>query len=415
MTNNRIVSQQLLQQLPNADLHLHLDGSMRMSTLIALAKQQTISLPSYSTAGLRDTVFKQRYRNLSEYLQGFAYTCAVLRHPHALQQVAYELAQDCLAEGVYYLEVRLAPQLHMQAGFSIAHVLQAVQQGLQQAASQHNSSKAVQLQTAPPFHFGILVCAMRMFHAGFGPYYRHLLATTSHLHTQQIYSHASLDLVKQSVMARDRLGVCVVGLDLAGLEPGHPAKHHHQAYQFAHAAGLYTTVHAGEVADVANIKHAIYHLRSHRLGHATYLYGTTKPKRQPATPHTTPPNNLRALLQRQQIPVEVCISSNIQTLPALRTVYDHPIQHMLRDDLAITICTDNRLVSHTCVTNELQQVCSAFRLTLQQLRSLVLRGFESSFFPGTRYQKRHYIKQVTRYCDYIFAMAATTSPCTSKP
>ncbi|MEM7589900.1 MAG: adenosine deaminase family protein, partial [Myxococcota bacterium] len=177
MTKNRVFSRQLIQCLPKTDLHVHLDGSVRMSTLIELAKKQSISLPSYTVEGLCKTVFKRQYRHLSDYLKGFAYTCAVLRDPQTLQQVSYELAQDCLAEGVCYVEVRLAPQLHMQSGLSVARVLQAVHEGLRQAAREHETSESVQLHQAPVFRFGILVCAMRMFRPGFGPYYRHVLAT----------------------------------------------------------------------------------------------------------------------------------------------------------------------------------------------------------------------------------------------
>ncbi|MEM7589867.1 MAG: adenosine deaminase family protein, partial [Myxococcota bacterium] len=199
-------------------------------------------------------------------------------------------------------------------------------------------------------------------------------------------------LAQQAVMARDRLGIPVVGLDLAGLESGYPAKHHQAAYVFARSAGLRATVHAGEAVGVASIEQAVYRLQSHRLGHATHLYA---PELQPAT------SGLHHLLKRRQVPLEVCVSSNVQTLSWVRAVQDHPVQHMLRDGLAVTVCTDNRLISRTCVTNELFQICTAFRLTWKQLRNLILCGFYSSFFPGTCYQKRLYIQQVSSWYDRL--------------
>lgn len=403
MTTTTALSRRLIQRLPKTDLHVHLDGSMRMNTLIELAKKQAVSLPSYTVEGLCHTVFKKKYRNLSDYLQGFAYTCAVLRDAQTLQRVAYELAQDCLAEGVCYLEVRLAPQLHVRSGLSIARVLQAVNTGLQQAAQEHAASESVQLHRAPMFRFGILVCAMRMFHAGFGPYYRHVLATARGQAAKQIYVQASLQLVRQAVIARDRLGIPIVGLDLAGLESGYPAKHHHEAYTFARSAGLRVTVHAGEAFGVASIEQALYRLQSHRIGHATHLYRPDDWQHSVVNTlsDAMAPSGLRSALRRQQVPLEVCVSSNVQTLSWVRGVQDHPVQHMLRDGLAVTVCTDNRLISHTCVTDELFHICKTFRLTLRQLRDLVLCGFSGSFFPDTCYQKRLYIQQVASWCDRL--------------
>ena len=106
----------LITALPKTDLHLHLDGSMRESTLIELAGQQGVVLPSTTVEGLNELVFKPSYANLGEYLQGFAYTGAVLQDAESLQRAAYELAEDNIAEGVRYIEVRFAPQLHMHHG-----------------------------------------------------------------------------------------------------------------------------------------------------------------------------------------------------------------------------------------------------------------------------------------------------------
>ena len=107
-----------LSAVPKTDLHVHLDGSLRETTLIDLARERAVSLPSQTVEGLNALVFKERYADLAEYLAGFAYTTAVLQDEDALEQVAYELAQDNLAEGVRYVEVRFAPQLHMHAGLS---------------------------------------------------------------------------------------------------------------------------------------------------------------------------------------------------------------------------------------------------------------------------------------------------------
>jgi adenosine deaminase len=103
------IPDEFLAKIPKTDLHLHLDGSLRIPTLIELARLKSIELPSYTEEGLKKLVFKPSYANLDEYLKGFAYTCAVLQDEEALQQVAYELAYDNWNEGVRYFEVRFAP------------------------------------------------------------------------------------------------------------------------------------------------------------------------------------------------------------------------------------------------------------------------------------------------------------------
>ena len=123
-------SETFLRALPKSDLHCHLDGSLRLSTLIELARERDIQLPSETPEGLKELVFKESYRDLPDYLHGFAYTCAVLIDAEALERVAYELGQDCLAEGVRYLEVRFAPQLHVRPGFNLEQVVCAVDRGL---------------------------------------------------------------------------------------------------------------------------------------------------------------------------------------------------------------------------------------------------------------------------------------------
>ena len=156
-------SRELLRALPKSDLHCHLDGSLRLDTLIELARERKVQLPSETPEGLHELVFKAQYRDLPDYLHGFAYTCAVLDEAEALERVAYEIGQDCLAEGVRYLELRFAPQLHVRPGvLDVAQVLQAVDRGLDRVRREHEQSEAVKLHDEPPFRYGLIACALRM-------------------------------------------------------------------------------------------------------------------------------------------------------------------------------------------------------------------------------------------------------------
>jgi adenosine deaminase len=395
------LSEQLLRRLPKTDLHVHLDGSLRIETLIELARERGVELPSSSPEGLRQLVFKDQYRDLTEYLQGFAYTCAVLTDAEALERGAYELGEDCLAEGVRYVEVRFAPQLHVRPGFDVAAVIAAVDRGLERVRREHGQSDAVRMRGEPAFNYGIITCALRLFRPGFSPYYRNLFDVLDRFPATEVFGIGSLALARSVVDARERLGLPIVGFDLAGAEAGHPASDHVEAYQFAHQHFLKKTVHAGEAYGPESIFQAITKLHADRIGHGTHIYSANLVQTD-----EDPERYVRQLVEYvsdRRITLEVCITSNLQTMPELRRAEDHPFGRMVRDKLSVTVCTDNRLVSNTSVTEELARACAAFDLGPRQLRNVIIYGFKRSFFPGSYREKRAYVRQVIDFYDRVMA------------
>jgi adenosine deaminase len=388
----------LLQALPKTDLHCHLDGSLRLPTLIELASERKITLPSQTPEGLRELVFKDSYRDLPDYLQGFAYTSSVLRDEESLERAAFELGEDCLAEGVRYLEVRFAPQLHLRPGMSIAQVLRAVDRGLDRVRREHARSDAVKVRGEPPFRYGMIACALRMFTSGFASYFDDLMRVLRGWPVKQVYGVASLSLARAIVEARDRLSLPVVAFDLAGAEAGHPASDHVKAYNYAHLNFLKKTVHAGEAFGPQSIFQAITKLHADRLGHGTHLFSADQVDVE------DPQRYVRMLAQYvadRRIMLEVCITSNLQTMPHLRQVEDHPFGRMVQERLSVSLCTDNRLVSHTTVSQELRKAVDAFKLDPSELRNVILHGFKRSFFPGSYLEKRKYVRQVIDYYDQV--------------
>lgn len=392
---------ELIQALPKTDLHCHLDGSLRLSTLIDLSKQHKLTLPSYTEEGLREQVFKETYRDLPDYLHGFGYTSAVLCDAESIERVSYELGQDCLAEGVRYLEVRFAPQLHVRPGFDVKEVLKAVDRGLDRARREHEASPAVKERGEPPFRYGIIACAMRMFTGGFGPYFKNLLSVMDKFPVKEVYGTASLALARAVVEARDDLGLPVVGFDLAGAEAGHPASDHMRAYNYAHTHFLKKTVHAGEAYGPESIFQAITKLHADRIGHGTHLYGADQVQGDD-DPHRYV-RKLSEYIADRRILLEVCITSNMQTMPELRRVKDHPFGRMVSERLSVSLCTDNRLISRTTVSRELEQAVEAFDLTPATVRNVILHGFKRSFFPGSYREKREYVRKVIDYYDAVAA------------
>lgn len=390
-------SDALLQALPKTDLHCHLDGSLRLETLIELARERKVQLPSETPEGLQELVFKERYRDLPDYLHGFAYTCAVLTDAEALERVAYELGQDALAEGVYYLEVRFAPQLSARDGLSIADVIAAVDRGLARVEREHEALRAVKEGQVPPFRFGIICCAMRMFTGGFGPYFKDLLGVLPNSPAKEVYGIASLAMARAAIDARDRLGLSVVGFDLAGAEAGHPASDHVAAYDFCTQNFLKKTVHAGEAYGPESIFQAITKLHADRIGHGTHLFDAGM-LQVDADPHRYV-RQLSEYIADRRILLEVCITSNMQTMPELRRVEQHPFGRMVAERLSVSLCTDNRLISRTTVSRELRLAVNAFQMSPDELRRVILHGFKRSFFPGSYREKRNYVRQIIDYYD----------------
>ncbi|MBN1270580.1 MAG: adenosine deaminase family protein [Kiritimatiellae bacterium] len=397
------LSAEFIRAIPKTDLHVHLDGSLRLSTLIELARKDNIQLPSYDEAGLKELVFKSHYQDLPDYLKGFAFTCAVMHNAENIERIAYELAQDNIAENVRYIEVRFAPQLHIREGFSLEAIVRAACQGLDRAKQEHNASDAVRRGDDIPFEYGLILCAMRCFNEHYSPYYANLFHVMRYSPQKEIFATASLELARAAEVLAHQHGLPVVGFDLAGEESGYPAVAHKAAYHYAHSHFIRKTVHAGEAYGPESIFQAITECFANRIGHGTFLFAAD----MIVDPDIENPeafvNYLAEYIASQRIAIEVCPTSNLQTIPVINDVAYHPLKLMLEHNLSVTICTDNRLVSNTSVSDELALVSDSLKITPRQLRNLVLAGFKGSFFPGSYNDKRAYVRKVINRYDALEA------------
>lgn len=397
------ITRDFIRQIPKTDVHLHLDGSLRLSTLIELAHAGNVKLPANTEAGLKELVFKSHYKSLPDYLQGFRYTCAVLQTAENLERVAFELAEDNLAEGVRYIEVRFAPQLHINAGLDAKAVIRAVCRGLERAKRTHNARPEVTRGDDLPFEFGVIACALRSFNEHFGPYYAKLLQVLPRAPRKEVFSIASLEMVREAVELRDEEGLPIVAFDLAGEEAGYPAASHQAAYQYAHENFLKKTVHAGEAYGPESIFQAITMCHANRIGHGTWLFGASMIQDKSVKNPERYVEYLAEYIASTRITLEVCLTSNLQTTPSIDTVANHPLKRMIDHSMSISICTDNRLVSDTTVCRELELIAENLPVTRHQFRNLVVAGFKGSFFPGSYSQKRAYVRQVINRYDKLEA------------
>ena len=327
---------------PKAELHCHLDGSLRLGTLLDLARTQKKGalLPATDEVGLARELEKiDGATSLEEYLAWFGYTIPVMQTPAALHRIAYELAADAAAENVRYLEVRYGPILHTEEGLTLDAVDDAVLAGLREAEQDFG------------IRTGVIVCGLR-----------------------DRFESASLAQAELAVRHRDR---GVVGFDLAGGERGNPADMHGSAFYHARKHLLNITVHAGESFGPASIRQALFKCGAHRIGHGVTL--------------GQDPDLLRYFVDRQ-IPLEVCPTSNVQT-QVVASYEAHPVAEYVRAGVPVTINTDSRLFSHTTMTDELWLAHTRCGIPADALREVVLNGFRHAFL--SHHEKEALLAEVT--------------------
>lgn len=394
-----------IHEMPKTDLHLHLDGSLRIPTLIEMAKKNNIKMPSYTEEGLRETVFKSSYANLGEYLHGFQYTCAALRDLENIERAAYELAVDNQKENVAYIEVRFAPQLMMDAdaGLTMETVMVAANKGFERAKKEYNNSPEVKSGEKPEFNYGIISCAMRKFGPkGYSPYYTNFYKMMEHSTKEMdVLRAAAMQMVQAVVKLRDEKDIPIVSIDLAGQEDGYPPGKFKEVYAYAHKNFMHKTVHAGEAYGAESIFQAITDCYADRIGHGYYLFDENKVSDPTVTDKKKYLQNLISFVADKRTTIEVCLTSNLQTNPDIKSIKDHNFKHMLANRMSVSICTDNRLVSDTTVSKEFQLAVDNFDIPMKHLKDIVAYGFKKSFYHGNYIDKRNWAKKVVQHFDKV--------------
>ena len=325
-----MIDRELLRRLPKAELHCHLDGSVRPQTLIELGEEYGVAMPRADAESLREYMLVSDARHLEDYLERFDVTLSVMQHEASLERVAYELAEDAAAEGIRYIEVRYAPILNVRQGLSLDAAVDAPLRGLARAERDHGIIGRV------------IVCAIR-----------------------NMSPRTSLELAHLAVEHRPR---GVVGFDLAGGEQGNPAADHARAFAHAREHGLACTCHAGEGDGADSVRQALHQCGAQRLGHATRLFED---------------QSLVDYVGEERIPLEICLTSNVQT-HAAESYEAHPFRDYFDRGLTVVLNTDNRLMSGVTLTDEYVAAAEHLDFTFDELAAVALNGFESAFLPDDR-------------------------------
>jgi adenosine deaminase len=240
-----------------------------------------------------------------------------------------------------------------------------------------------------------------MFTPEFSRYYATLFDAHPYTRPKDLFAMASIDLARAAIIARDREGLQVVGFDLAGEEAGYPAGAHKDAFDYAHKHFLKRTVHAGEAYGPESIFQAITDLHADRIGHGTYLLEEDQIQDPEIEDRARYVDKLGNYIADRRITLEVCLTSNLQTNPKLRFLDDHTFRKLRAKRLSTTLCTDNRLMSNTSVTNELWLAVKHLELDRHDLKSIIIYGFKRSFWPGDYLSKRQYVRQVIDHYEAV--------------
>ncbi len=334
-----LLTKETIYKIPKAELHCHLDGSLRPSTIIDIAKKEGVELPAYEEEKLISEVCaSENMQSLEEYLEPFTITTSVLQSMESLERATFELAEDCAAENVRYLEIRFAPVLHTRKGLKLTDVVDAVLAGKRRAEAAFNIT------------IGIIICSLR--------------------HNDPAESYMAAEL---AVGYKNR---GIVGFDLAGAEKDYPAKDHKEAFYLIVNNNINTTVHAGEAYGPESIHQALHYISANRIGHGTRLRES---------------GDLFNYVNDHRVPLEMCITSNIQT-KAVPDWESHPVKFYMDMGLRVTLNTDNRLISNTTLTDEYMIAIERYGFRKDDVREVVLNGFKSAFLPY--HEKKRMIKSV---------------------
>jgi len=312
--------------LPLIDLHRHLDGAIRLETVIDLGRQHNIPLPAGDVEGLRPHVqVTEPQPGVMAFLEKFKWLTAILVDYNACRRIAYENVQDLLQEGIDYAELRFSPWfMAARHGLDAAGVVEAVVDGVE--AGVRDFSVPVQLIGILSRTYGVEVAAREL---------ESILSFSDHL----------------------------IGLDLAGDEANFPAELFTPHFKKARDAGLHITAHAGESDGAASIRTAVEQLGAERIGHAVRLFED--------------PLVVDLLLERQ-IGIEANLTSNLQT-STVPTFDPHPLRRMLEAGLLATINTDDPGISGITLKHEYEVAAPAAGLTDRQISQAQANALETAF------------------------------------
>jgi len=306
--------------LPKIELHLHLDCSLSYQAVSRL--NPSVTVEEYQ----RDYIAPARCTNLADFLSRAPMGFRLMQTEDSLRFVTEDLFRQLIEDGVIYAEIRFAPLLHMERGLSAEQVVATVERSVE------NLSRETGMQA------GVILCTLR--------------------HFTEAQSMRTAELVEQFRGSR------VVALDLAGDEAGFPLDTHIAAYRFARDHGLFRTAHAGEALGPESVWETLRLLDPQRIGHGTRSIEDPK---------------LVEHMRQKHIHLELCPTANVQIIPSIGSMEEHPIDRLYRVGVSLNINSDSRMLTPTTLTKEYEILHRVFNWSEQDFLRANLMGLDVAF------------------------------------
>lgn len=313
--------------LPKVELHRHLEGSLRLTTMLDVAQKHGVTVPVsvFNLSGLVQ-VQDQDPMTFANFLEKFKTLRLFYKSPDVIHRVTREAVEDAAKDNVRYLELRFTPvALSRAEGFPLHDVMDWVITSAQEAAKQYNIKVR-------------------------------LIASVNR--------HESPELAEQVAwLAVEHMKNGLCGMDLAGNEAEFKTPPFYDIFREAKQAGLHVTIHGGEWGPAENVRDAIENLGAERIGHGVRIMED---------------KNIVALAKERGLAFEVCVTSNFQS-GVVKAMAEHPLPQMLEAGLNVTVNTDDPSVSRITLSHEYQHVCEDLKVSMDALRASIIRSAEASF------------------------------------
>lgn len=315
-----------MNKLPKIELHCHLDGSLRAETVLELIKKENKNIELNNLEDINKLLqVPKECTSLVEYLERFELPNKIMQSKENIKRVTYELIEDVNKENVKYIEIRFAPMLHLNKDLSIKEVIESTIEGMNEACEKYDTKANL-----------ILSCMRTM---------------------------SEEDAIKVVNIGREFLGKGVVAIDLCGPEEEGFAVKYKNAIDLAKQYGYRVTIHAGEAASGKNVIDAINILGAERIGHGVRIKDMKE---------------AYDLVKSKNVTLEMCPTSNIQT-KAIESFTNYPFYDFYKDDLSVSLNTDNRTVSNIDLTNEINLIKDNFKMNEKEYKNIYLKTVDVTF------------------------------------
>lgn len=303
------------------DLHLHLDGAIFLPSIIDLADRQNINLNKTNEEIINETVAKERCKNLEEFLGKFSIPCMLLKTYDGVKYGMINLLNELKKQGLMYVEIRFAPQILTDNGLRQEEIVKAALDGMKEVDIDSN----------------LILCCMKREHN-----------EQENIETVEV-AHKFLNK-----------GVCAI--DVAGPEKMYPIDNFTYIFELAHKYNIPFTIHTGEGEGPISVWNSLK-FKPNRIGHGI---------------RSIEDEDLMDELEKIQIPLECCPTSNIKT-SIFETYKDYPLKKFLDHNIVVTINTDDPAIEDTNIKNEYQKLIDNIGLNDDDVYKLLINSAKSSF------------------------------------